>query len=272
MTNISSMPRYTADEQQRLVEDFQRDGFVVLKRHYDPRRIESWASAFEPLLENTLADPAQAGARGTQRFYVTLPFEGVFADPHFFEDDDVLAIVQGVVGADPVMCQLATDTPLRGSEYQKVHRDTPALFPELADTEVPPYQLAVNFPLCPVTQENGPLETTRGTHRMTRARAEQAMARGEARLESLTMELGDVIIRDVRVMHRGTPNRTDEPRPMVVIGYSRHWYHRPEVQIRIPEATWTGLSERAKRLLRFNPRVASLAQADPKEHYQAFAY
>ncbi|MBB5508233.1 hypothetical protein HDG35_004514 [Paraburkholderia sp. JPY681] len=32
------------------------------------------------------------------------------------------------------------------------------------------------------------------------------------------MELGDVMIRDVRALHRGTPNRTEAPRPMVVIG------------------------------------------------------
>ena len=31
------------------------------------------------------------------------------------------------------------------------------------------------------------------------------------------------MIRDVRHIHRGTPNFTDTPRPMVVIGYSRRW-------------------------------------------------
>ena len=86
------------------------------------------------------------------------------------------------------------------------------------------------------------------------------------------MALGDVIVRDVRVMHRGTPNHADEPRPMVVIGYSRHWYHRPEVRIQIPDATWTSLSDRARRLLRFNPRVAGLGEVDATEAYQAFAY
>jgi ectoine hydroxylase-related dioxygenase (phytanoyl-CoA dioxygenase family) len=266
------MPRYTPDRQQSFVQDFLRDGLVILPRHYDATRIAAWAQAFEPLLATAVADPTMAGARGTQRFYVTLPFEGLFADAHFFEDDDVLAVVQGVAGADPVMCQLATDTPLRGSEYQKVHRDTPALFPEWTDREVPPYQLAVNFPLCAVTPENGPLETTRGTHRMTRAQAEQALARGDVRLETITMDVGDVMIRDVRLMHRGTPNHTDVARPMVVIGYSRHWYHRPEVHIDIPQATWDTLSPRAKRLLRHNPRVKSLADVDRGEGYQAFAY
>ena len=33
------------------------------------------------------------------------------------------------------------------------------------------------------------------------------------------------------------PGRTDTPRPMVVIGYSRRWLHRPEVHIRVPRST-----------------------------------
>ncbi len=37
------------------------------------------------------------------------------------------------------------------------------------------------------------------------------------------MRPGDVMIRDVRALHRGTPNHTNEPRPMVVIGYSLRW-------------------------------------------------
>ena len=83
---------------------------------------------------------------------------------------------------------------------------------------------------------------------------------------------GDVMIRDVRGLHRGTPNKTDEPRPMCVIGYSRRWLHRPEVNIRIPRATYETLSERGRQLLRFNPVVASLDEVENEEVYQAFAF
>jgi ectoine hydroxylase-related dioxygenase (phytanoyl-CoA dioxygenase family) len=266
------MARFTAADHERLAADFNRDGHVLLRGHYDAQRLLDWARAFAPLLQSAIADPTLAGERGPARYYVTLPFEGVFADPHFFDDDDVLAIVERVAGRDPVMCQLATDTPLRGSAYQDVHRDTPPLFEEMPELEPASYQLAVNFPLCRITLDNGPLETAAGTHRMTRDEALAAIACGSHALRPVTMELGDVMIRDVRQLHRGTPNRSAVPRPMVVIGYSRRWYHRPEVHIDVPRAVLEGLSPRARRLLRFNPVVASLADVPRDEGYQAFAY
>ena len=98
------------------------------------------------------------------------------------------------------------------------------------------------------------------------------IAAGEIRLEPITMRLGDCMIRDVRGLHRGTPNRTTVPRPMVVIGYSRRWLFRPEVSIRVPRASVDKLSRRARHLLRFNPIVESLDEKPDTEIYQSFAY
>ena len=169
------------------------------------------------------------------------------------------------------MCQLATDTPLKGSEYQEIHRDAPPLFPELRQ-ETPAFQLAVNFPLVNVNEQNGAIEIIRRTHNLTKEEGLDLIKKGKSKIESFPMNLGDVMIRDVRGLHRGTPNFVLEPRPMVVIGYSRRWLFRPEVSIRIPHQTWENLSESAKHLLRFNPRVKSLNEADTQEIYQSFSY
>jgi hypothetical protein len=80
------------------------------------------------------------------------------------------------------------------------------------------------------------------------------------------------MIRDVRGLHRGTPNKTDIPRPMIVIGYSRRWLFRPEVSIRIPKNVWETLSARARHMLRYNQIVESLDDLPKEEIYQAFAY
>jgi hypothetical protein len=271
-SSLEASMRYSAAEHDAFASAFNRDSLVVLRGHFDPELLRRWRAEFEPLLRANIAQEKDDPNRGPQRFYVTLPFRGIFADPTIHEDPDVLAIVERVAGPDPVMCQLATDTPLRGSDFQDWHADTPLLFPETEDNDTPSFQIAVNFPLVDVTDANGPLETTYGTHRMNKTTVMQRLSAGELAVHRETMALGDVMIRDVRAVHRGTPNLTDGPRPMVVIGYSRRWLHRPEVSIRVPCSTFERLSERGRRLVRFNPIVADEDAAAAVESYRAFAY
>jgi hypothetical protein len=269
-TTAMTHGRYSEHQIDAFAQKALTDGYCVLPQHFPPSILNAWREAFSPLLEDHIQREGHLANRGPSRYYVTLPFAAPFAEPRLFEDEDLLAIVERLVGKDFVMCQLATDTPLLGSEYQDVHRDTPPLFPEWG-RETPPYQLAVNFPLVDVTPENGPVEIARGTHMMSREEGLKRLEAGEVALEPVIMRLGDVMIRDVRGLHRGTPNRSQTPRPMVVIGYSRRWLFRPEVSIRIPRAALDTLSKRARHLLRFNPLVESL-ESSGTEIYQSFAY
>ena len=264
------MGRYSQSEVEAFVREVLEEGFCVLPGHFAREKVEAWRAAFAPLLERHINREGHRLNRGPGRYYVTLPFAAPFADPEVFEVDDVLGVVCGLVGADAALVQLATDTPLLGSEYQDVHRDAPPLFPEWG-RETPPFQLAVNFPLVDVTEERGPFEVARATHMVSKEEGLRRLESGEARLEPLLMSAGDVMIRDVRGLHRGTPNHTREPRPMVVVGYSRRWLFRPEVSIRVPRATYETLSERARFLLRFNP-IVERHDDGGEEVYQSFAY
>ena len=263
--------RYNKAEIEAFAHETLTEGVCILRDHLPRQLLSKWHEAFLPLLRSHIDNEGELQNRGPGRFYVTLPFIAPFADEVVFTDPDVLGIVEKLVGADFTMVQLATDTPLLGSEFQALHRDAPPLFPEMK-LESPPFQLAVNFPLVDVTIENGPFEVAMGTHMMAKDRAFEAIETGEVALVPLLMQAGDLMIRDVRGIHRGTPNRTNEPRPMCVIGYSRKWLFRPEVSIRIPMHTWASLSPISKQMLRFNPRVESLDPNDGHELYQAFAY
>lgn len=263
--------RFTSSDIDEFASTVQRDGFCVIPGLFPKDLLSAWRVAFAPLLEAHIAREGHLRNRGPGRYYVTLPFAPPFAEPRIYEDEILLGVVERLVGADMTMVQLATDTPLLGSDYQDVHRDTPPLFPETGQ-ETPAFQLAVNFPLVDVTLENGPIEIARGTHMLLKSEGTRRLEAGEVTLDPVPMELGDVMVRDVRGLHRGTPNRTREPRPMVVIGYSRRWLFRPEVSIRVPRASLAGLSERAKQMLRFNPIIESLDEPEEPEIYQAFAY
>ena len=263
--------RYSDVEVQAFAAQFRRDGFVLLPQHFDTSVLAAWHTAFAPLLEQHLATQGAQQNRGSARYYVTLPFSAPFNDPHIFADTDIINLCRSLVGDDMWLCQIASDTPLLGSQTQPVHRDALPLFPELT-AETPPYQLAVNFPLVDVSAANGPTEIARGTHEQQKEIGLARLERGEVALEPIDMRVGDVLVRDVRGLHRGTPNTTDAPRPMIVLGYSRRWLFRPEVGIKIGSNAWAQLSESQRYLLRFNPVVDDREAAVETESYRTFAF
>src|SRR4051812_14651356 len=111
------MGRYDESMRDALAEAFKRDGFLLLHDHLPRATIQAWRDAFLPLLQPHI-DADANGNRGPGRYYVTLPFEGLFADPAIICDEDIVGIVERVAGPDPVMCQLASDTPVLGSGFQ----------------------------------------------------------------------------------------------------------------------------------------------------------
>ncbi len=189
--------RYNKAEIEQLTHEALTDSFCILPGHFPREKMLRWRETFEPLLWEHIEREGQLQNRGANRYYVTLPFDAPFADEEIFADPDILAIVENLVGKDFTMVQLATDTPLNGSDYQVIHRDAPPLFPEI-EQETPIFQLAVNFPLVDVTPENGPFEVARRTHMLTKEKGLQMIESGETPIEPIFLKMGDVMIRDVR--------------------------------------------------------------------------
>ena len=252
-------------------EEVRRTGATLIRNVLSVDKIDALNQAFLPLLAAAVS-AEENGNRGPNRYYVTPPFRPPWTDVAIIDNDLIMAIVSELVGDDGVFCQLATDTPCQGSQYQPLHRDTQSLFPEWPQ-ETPPFQLAVNFPLVDCRAENGPLEMASATHLLAKDEAIRRIESGDIALQQVLMNRGDVLIRDVRHIHRGSPNHTDQPRPMVVLGYSRRWLFRPEVQIRLARQILEQIPARTRKWLRFNPVFDSFEEADKKEElYRSFAY
>ena len=69
---------------------------------------------------------------------------------------------------------------------------------------------------------------------------------------------GSLIIRDVRMWHRGTPNVSNEIRPNMALIYGRSWWDGafyPQESLGITRQVYAGLSDRAKQLFRFETLV-----------------
>lgn len=120
----------------------------------------------------------------------------------------------------------------------------------------PPFLIALNFPFVEVTPERGPFEIARGSHLLPKADALSRIAAEEIPLEPLLMEVGDVLIRNPACLHRGSRNRTAEPRPVAVIGCHRNWVYRNQRVGDSPmsRVVWEQLSDRERKVLNFSPQ------------------
>jgi ectoine hydroxylase-related dioxygenase (phytanoyl-CoA dioxygenase family) len=255
-------------ELDRLTLDLETEGICVLRGVFDGELMASWRLAFDQLATARQRRLGSVAARGANRFYLTLPWAEPFADECVFRNERVTAVLDRVLGSDYVMVQHAVDTALPGSQYQDLHRDHPPLFSDAFPT--PLYALAVNFPLCRVTTENGPLEVVRGTHREPRDEALSTAGSARRPIEPVTLDLGDVVIRTPLAIHRGSPNRTREPRPMVVMGYVRSWLHTPNVDLTVPRGIYQSFSDEARSLLRC--QIVDDLPKETTESYLRFAY
>jgi hypothetical protein len=200
--------------------------------------------------------------RGANRWQMHLPFGPPFSDERVIANPFVLPIVDALVGEDCICHYFASDTPLPGSDYQEVHPDIFPLFPE-SDRVLPPYSIVLNIPLVDATDVNGPLEIwPGGTHHYVADRADVPRLAASMQSQRVLMPAGSLLIRDSRMWHRGTPNRSNAPRPNVTLIYSRYWLRLRYRPIPIAPEDYERLSPRAQRLFRLEDIGTGPDQAD----------
>ncbi len=230
---------------KELILELRQKGFRVLKRHFAQSLITACKDWFWPTLLTYLDANRGAPNRGPHRHFLPMPFDGAGFLPEFFFDKQVLGIVRGAMDDRIVADQWGCDVSLRGSEYQLPHVDYKRpLFEEMPGLELPAYMLVVSFGLVPITSENGAIEIAPGTHRLDR--------KAEIEMQPVRLEMGDVLIRHPWCVHRGSPNRTDEPRPLVTIRYVRRWYADNSREVAsIPGELWDSFKPEEQSLMRF---------------------
>ena len=72
---------------------------------------------------------------------------------------------------------------------------------------------------------------------------------GDFSTRRLNMKKGSLWIQDPRPIHRGTPNRSANPRPELVIAYSLPWF-TPAQYVEMTRQDFDRLSGRGKAMLR----------------------
>jgi Phytanoyl-CoA dioxygenase (PhyH) len=238
---------------EEKIAELQDKGFCVLKAHFAKSAIEICREGFWPILLDYMDKHQDKPNRGPHRHYLAMPFEPPCFAPEFFFDAGVLAIMRGAMDERVIADQWGCDVPLQGSDHQAIHVDYQRpLFAEAPELMLPPYMLVVNFGLVGISQAHGPIEIAPGTHRMPRREALRSVESAEIEMQSVPLEIGDVLIRHPWALHRGTPNTTGTPRALVTIRYVRRWYADSSRDVNpLPPAVWQSLTEEQQSMLRF---------------------
>ncbi|GBE94416.1 phytanoyl-CoA dioxygenase [Nostoc cycadae WK-1] len=266
--SIDNITKYSATDIDNFAQELNRDGICVIPHLFEQNLIEEWLEAFKNLFYTRQNQPGGLAPREVSRYYLTLPWISPFANEWVFANPVIMEILQRVFYQEYVMVQLGVDVPFPGSDYQETHRDFRPLFCDRIVT--PLYALAVNFPLVEVTPDNGPFQMARGTHLLPREVGLQKIASGEIPMESFYMQPGDVIVRSPLALHRGSPNQTNQPRPMVVMGYAMHWLHTPKVDLTLPQDYYDNLSAELRQMLRC--KIVEQLPHEKVETYINFKY
>ena len=83
--------------------------------------------------------------RGANRYQMHLPFAAPFNAPHVITSPFALPVIKALLGDDCVCQYFASDTPMPGSEYQRVHSDIHRLFPGMP-VAPPTFAVVLNVP------------------------------------------------------------------------------------------------------------------------------
>lgn len=140
---------------------------------------------------------------------------GPLADDRYQRHPEIEDLVRAVLGPDERWKRGWTQVECAWKECRHMswHSDMP-----LADAPAGPprtTRLTYNIPLVEFTWANGALEMLPGTHLHPRSFLADPFHDVRVYPVPLHVDLGDAILRDGNTLHRGTPNLTDAPRPML---------------------------------------------------------
>lgn len=214
------------EELDLLVREFRLNGFAVLKGLIPVDLLTDFHHQLQPILrgeyKRVMAGQTEK-ARGAHRLAIDLtPYAKVISGQFYDEVFTHNPIAEDLVGA--ILAPHGTwrhgwtqvECAWKGSEFMGWHSDQ-----TLADTPEPEQpnktvRITFNIPLVDFTWANGAMQVIPGSHHLPRSfHSYQFEKLPRLHSHSLSLCRGDAIIRDGNMLHRGTPNLTHEPRPML---------------------------------------------------------
>jgi len=198
------------------------DGIIGFKGAFS----REWADAMHEdilaLYEEARAVAGGALPRGPQRFYVEVQPERVRGFVDIATHPWFVAVCEAVLGPDYKIVEVGFDIPFPGAADQPWHRDFPSPEATLKGRRL--NSLAFNLTAVDTRPEHGPFEIALGTQWDDIAGAKDGMFpdkslwdRYISRAARKLPQRGDISARSALTIHRGTANKSNEARPVLVV-------------------------------------------------------
>ncbi|MEO5774705.1 MAG: phytanoyl-CoA dioxygenase family protein [Sphingomicrobium sp.] len=198
------------------------DGIIALKGAFTPAWADSLRENVMELFEEAMKVEGGALPRGPQRWYVEVQPERVPAFIDIATHPWFVAVCEAVLGPDYKIVEIGFDIPFPGAADQPWHRDFPA--PEATIKGRQLNSLAFNLTTVDTRPEHGPFEIALGTQWDDIAPCKNDMfpprETWERYIERAVQKMpqrGDISARSALTIHRGTANRSNEARPVLVV-------------------------------------------------------
>ncbi|GAA4980663.1 phytanoyl-CoA dioxygenase family protein [Actinopolymorpha pittospori] len=236
-----------ADTLTRALRTLRDAGMLVIAHAYTAEQVGRLRRSYDALLRRELGAEETARVQptdGARHVQMQMPLVPPFSDVETVAHTVVVRILSAVLGESFHCCYYNSNTAFPGSTHQRVHRDTNPVFASEQSVPTPTTALVLNIPLCDFTVENGATEVWPGSHLIVDTAADtgpgadlttRAQALASTRVDVPT---GSVVLRDLRLWHRGVPNHSDAARSMLAVVYQRGWLAWRAPSLRVPAATW----------------------------------
>jgi hypothetical protein len=200
-----------------------RDGIIARTAAFSREWAERIREDIERLFGEALTRPGGTVGRGPKRYYSEIHPEDIRGFLDLVTHPWVTTVCEAILGPDYRIVEIGYDVPLPGSAHQPWHRDFPVTDATRVGRRL--NSLAFNVTGVDVTEEMGPLEIAPGTQWDDATEYAHGMFPPTSlydRYADLTQrkmpQLGDISARTALTIHRGTPNRSTQPRPVLVLG------------------------------------------------------
>jgi ectoine hydroxylase-related dioxygenase (phytanoyl-CoA dioxygenase family) len=198
------------------------DGIIGLKGAFTPEWADAMHEDIMTLFEEAHAVDGGSLPRGPQRWYVEVQPERVRGFVDIATHPWFVAVCEAVLGREYKIVEVGFDIPFPGAADQPWHRDFAAPEATLKGRRL--NSLAFNLTAVDTKPEHGPFEIALGTQwdDITGARDEMfpdksLWDRYVSRAVQKLPQRGDISARSALTIHRGTANRSNERRPVLVV-------------------------------------------------------